>query len=241
MRAPRHRHSFLLGAAALLLAAAAPAAEHAEADPRDPWEGYNRTIYAFNDGLDTVLLKPAAEAYDTVVPEPVDRGIGNFIANLGEVGNFANALLQAKPVESGRALVRLTINSTVGLFGLFDVATELGIERGNEDFGQTLGAWGAGPGPYFVLPVLGPSTVRDALGGPVDLLISPTTWATDSEPRVIILATEALHGRASLLKTEEAVDDLTADQYVLVRNAYLDKRRYEVSDGAVVDYDYELD
>ena len=239
MPPPRRRH-FPLGAAALLAAAAAQAGDPADADPRDPWEGYNRAVYAFNDGLDTVLLKPAAQAYDAVVPEPVDRGVGNFFANLGEVGNFANALLQAKPGESARALARLAINSTVGLLGLFDVATELGLERGEEDFGQTLGAWGAGPGPYFVLPVLGPSTVRDALGAPVDFVTDPIGWLDDPAARNAAYAAEAVHSRAGLLGTEAAVEDLTADQYALVRNAYLDRRRYEVSDGAAA-VDYELD
>lgn len=239
MPRPRRRH-LPLGAAALLISAAAHAGDPAGGDPRDPWEGYNRAVYAFNDGLDTVLLKPAAQAYDAVVPAPVDRGVGNFFANLGEVGNFANALLQAKPGEGARALARLAINSTVGLLGLFDVATELGIERGEEDFGQTLGAWGAGPGPYFVLPVLGPSTVRDALGKPADFLTDPTAWLDDPAARNAAYAAEAVHARAGLLETEAAVEDLAADQYALVRNAYLDRRRYEVSDGAAA-VDYELD
>ena len=237
---PRRRRHFLLGAAALLTSGAALAADPADADPRDPWEGYNRAVYAFNDGLDTVLLKPAAQAYDAVVPEPVDRGVSNFFANLGEVGNFANGLMQAKPGESARALARLAINSTVGLLGLFDVATSLGIERGEEDFGQTLGAWGAGPGPYFVLPVLGPSTVRDGLAAPVDFLSGPAGWLDDPAARNAAVAAAGVDARADLLETEEAVEELTADKYALVRNAYLDRRRYEVSDGAA-DLDYELE
>ena len=237
---PRRLRPLLLGAASLLIPAAALAGEAAGADPRDPWEGYNRAVFAFNDGLDTALLKPAARAYDTVVPEPVDRGVSNFFANLGEVGNFANSLLQAKPGESARALARLAINSTVGLLGLFDVATGLGIERGEEDFGQTLGAWGAGPGPYFVLPVLGPSTVRDGLAAPADFLSSPTGWLDDPAARNIALAAEGVDARADLLATEAAAEDLTADKYALVRNAYLDRRRYEVTDGAAA-LDYELE
>ena len=239
MPRPRHRH-LLLGAAALLIPAAALAGDPADADPRDPWEGYNRAVYAFNDGLDTVLLKPAARAWNAAVPAPVDRSVGNFFANLGEVGNFANGLMQAKPGESARALARLAINSTIGLLGLFDVATGLGIERGEEDFGQTLGAWGAGPGPYFVLPVLGPSTVRDALGKPVDFATDPAAWLDDSAARNAAWAVDGVDRRAGLLATEAAVADLTADQYALVRNAYLDRRRHEVSDGAAA-VDYELD
>ena len=237
---PQRFRPFLLGAAALLIPAAALAGDAAGADPRDPWEGYNRAVFAFNNGLDTALLKPAAQAYDTVVPEPVDQGVSNFFANLGEVGNFANSLLQAKPGASVRALVRLTINSTVGLLGLFDIATELGIERGAEDFGQTLGAWGAGPGPYLVLPVLGPSTVRDGLAAPVDFLSGPTGWLDDPAARNAALAVAGVDARADLLETEEAVEELTADKYALMRNAYLDRRDYEVSDGAA-DIDYELE
>ena len=237
---PQRFRSPLLGAAALLIPAAALAGDPAGADPRDPWESYNRAVFAFNNGFDTVLLKPAAQAYDTVVPGPVDQGVSNFFANLGEVGNFANSLLQAKPGASARALVRLTINSTVGLLGLFDVATELGIERGEEDFGQTLGAWGAGPGPYLVLPVLGPSTVRDGLAAPVDFLSGPTGWLDDPAARNAALAVAGVDARADLLETEEAVEELTADKYALVRNAYLDRRDYEVSDGTA-DIDYELE
>ena len=237
---PRRFRPLPLGAALLLIPAAALAGDPAGADPRDPWESYNRAVFAFNDGLDSALLKPAAQAYDAVVPEPVDRGVSNFFANLGEVGNFANGLLQAKPGESARALVRLAINSTVGLLGLFDVATGLGIERGEEDFGQTLGAWGAGPGPYFVLPVLGPSTVRDGLAAPVDFLSGPAGWLDDPAARNAAVAAAGVDARADLLETEEAVEELTADKYALVRNAYLDRRRYEVSDGAA-DLDYELE
>ena len=237
---PQRFRPFLLGAASLLIPAAALASDPAGADPRDPWESYNRAVFAFNNSLDAVLLKPAARAYDAAVPEPIDRGVSNFFANLGEVGNFANSLLQVKPGASVRALVRLTINSTVGLLGLFDVATGLGVERGEEDFGQTLGAWGAGPGPYFMLPVLGPSTVRDGLAAPVDFLSSPTGWLDNPAARNVALAVAGVDGRADLLGTEEAVGDLTADKYALVRNAYLDRRRYEVSDGAA-DIDYELE
>ena len=212
----------------------------AAADPRDPWEGYNRAVYGFNKGVDSMFLKPAAEAYDTLTPEVVDKGITNFFSNIGDIRNSLNNFLQGKPDEGVSSLARLLINSTVGLLGFIDVATELGIHKSEEDFGQTLGAGGAEPGPYFVLPFLGPSTVRDAVGKPFDFAANPITWADDSEFRAAALGVQALDYRADLMDTEEAVEGITEDKYTLVRNAYLDQRQFEVSDGAVTDA-YEVE
>ena len=144
-------------------------------DPRDPWEGYNRAVYGFNKGFDSIFLRPAAEAYDTIAPEAVDRGVTNFFSNIGDIRNCFNNFLQGKPDEAANSLARLVINSTVGLLGFIDVATEMGIKKSEEDFGQTLGAGGAEPGPYFVIPFLGPSTVRDTIAKPVDFALNPFT------------------------------------------------------------------
>lgn len=224
----------------LAFSGSALADNHAAGDPRDPWEGYNRAAYGFNKGFDSIFLRPAAEAYDAIAPEAVDRGVTNFFSNLGDIRNFFNNFLQGKPDEATDSLARLVINSTVGLLGFIDVATEIGIHKSEEDFGQTLGAGGAEPGPYFVIPFLGPSTVRDAIGKPVDFAMSPLTWAGDGEFRAAVFAAQAVDYRADLLDTEEAVEGIAEDEYTLVRNAYLDQRQFEVSDGAVTDA-YELE
>ena len=224
----------------LAFSGSALADNHAAGDPRDPWEGYNRAVYGFNKGVDSMFLKPAAEAYDTLTPEVVDRGITNFFSNIGDVRNFFNNFLQGKPDEAADSLARLIINSTVGLLGLIDVATEIGIHKSEEDFGQTLGAGGVESGPYFVLPFLGPSTVRDAIGQPFDFAMNPFMWADDSAVRASASGVQAMDYRADLIDTEEAVEGITEDEYTLVRNAYLDQRQFEVSDGAVTDA-YEIE
>lgn len=212
----------------------------AEADPRDPWEGYNRAVFGFNKGVDSMFLRPMAETYDTLTPAVVDQGISNFFSNIGDIRNSFNNFLQGKPDEGVNSLARLLINSTVGLLGLIDVATDIGIHKSEEDFGQTLGAGGAEPGPYFVLPFLGPSTVRDAIGKPVDFALNPFTWADDSDVRAGAMGLQAVNYRAGLMAAEEAVEGITEDEYALIRNAYLDQREFEVSDGAVTDA-YEID
>lgn len=236
----RSRPSALALICLLAFSGSALADNHGAGDPRDPWEGYNRAVYGFNKGVDSIFLKPAGEAYDTLVPEPVDKGITNFFSNIGDIRNCFNNFLQGKPDEGASSLARWVINSTVGLLGFIDVATEIGIKKSEEDFGQTLGAGGAEPGPYFVLPFLGPSTVRDTIAKPVDFALNPFTWADDSEVRTTALGLQAIDYRADLLDTEEAVEGITEDEYTLVRNAYLDQRQFEVSDGAVTDA-YEIE
>ena len=225
-----------------LLAFSGPALadNHGASDPRDPWEGYNRAAYGFNKGFDAIFLKPAAEAYDAIAPEAVDQGVTNFFSNIGDIRNCFNNFLQGKPDEAASSLARLVINSTVGLLGFVDVATEIGIKKSEEDFGQTMGARGAEPGPYFVIPFLGPSTVRDTVAKPFDFALNPFTWAGDGEFRAAVMGTQAIDYRADLLDTEEAVEGITEDEYTLVRNAYLDQRQFEVSDGAVTDA-YEIE
>ncbi len=226
-------------AGACLLAAAGAASAQPAADPRDPWEGYNRTMHAFNDSVDTMFLKPVAQLYDAVTPAPVDQGISNFFSNLGELRNFLNCMLQGKPGAGGDALARFAINSTVGLAGFIDVAAQVGIHKTEEDFGQTLGAAGTEPGPYFVIPFLGPSTVRDAVAKPLDFAANPLTWAGGDTP-AIGYSINAMDTRSDLLRTEKAVEDITEDEYALIRDAYLDQRAYDVSDG-MADEPYEID
>lgn len=208
----------------------------AEENP-DPWEGYNRPVYGFNDMLDKAFLKPTATAYSHL-PDPVQTGVGNFFSNLGEVGNTFNNFLQGKPQEGMDSFLRLLINSTVGIGGLVDVASHMGIQRAEEDFGQTLGVWGVGPGPYFVLPVLGPSTVRDTIALPVDFLTDPVTHLEDNDLQLGLRVGRAVDVRAGLLGTEEATEGLTEDRYLLVRNAYLQNREFETTDGELDAGDY---
>ena len=210
-------------------------------DPRDPWEGYNRVIYGFNEGVDSLLIKPIAQVYDMLTPKPVDQGITNFFSNLSDIRNSLNNMLQGKPADSFNSLARLTINSTAGLLGFIDVATSLGLYKSEEDFGQTLAIWGSNPGPYFVLPIIGPSTVRDAIATPVDILTNPFTWVDDGGVAFGHNVVGTIDLRADLLDTEEAIEGITQDEYSLMRNAYLEQREFEVTDGAADDtYDYDL-
>lgn len=207
--------------------------------PRDPWEGMNRRVYTFNDRLDTAILKPVAQVYVDVVPSFVRTGVHNFMGNLGDVWTTLNAALQLKGAAAGESLMRVAINSTFGLYGVLDIASEAGIAKRKEDFGQTLGAWGVKPGPYVVLPVLGPSTLRDAAALPLDWQASPSRYATDSQNRAGLTVLNATDMRAGLLKASDAVKAAALDPYSFVRDAWLQKREYDVYDGnPPADFDY---
>ncbi len=200
-------------------------------NPDDPLEGYNRAMFSFNDRLDKAVLKPAAEVYSKAAPLPIRVGVGNFFGNIGDVWIGANNFLQGKPADGLSDLARVLINSTVGILGVFDIATEMGFEKHDEDLGQTLGRWGVGEGAYFVLPVLGPRTVRDAAATPVDMA-ADNRWIGDGE--AVSLSTSALklvHTRSTLLAADRVLNQGALDRYVYVREAYLQRRRYEVFDG----------
>ncbi|MGM0676103.1 MAG: MlaA family lipoprotein [Pseudomonadota bacterium] len=204
-------------------------------DPRDPWEGYNRAMFQFNDAVDRAVLKPVAKGYDKVTPQPVRNSIGNFFSNLGDVHNLANNTLQFKFHDAASDLTRMIMNTSFGLFGLFDVATPMGLEKSNEDFGQTLGTWGVPSGPYFVVPFRGPSTVRDAPAELVDGRIHPLYYHDDVSQRNSLVALRLVDIRAGLLPTERALEGMATDRYMAIRNAYLDRREYLVTDGAPSD------
>ncbi|MEH6501174.1 MAG: VacJ family lipoprotein [Pseudoalteromonas distincta] len=200
----------------------------------DPWEPVNRVVFRFNDTLDTYTLKPIAKAYDRFMPQPLDDGISNVFGNLGEPRNLVNNTLQGKFEDAGVDMARFLLNTTVGVVGLFDVATRMGLQRNDEDFGQTLGAWGVSSGPYVVLPLLGPSTVRDGSAR------IPETFANysysgqiDHVPtRNTALGTDLVDTRASILAQEEMI---RGDRYRFVRNAFLQNREFKVQDGNVED------
>jgi len=197
----------------------------------DRFEGINRRVFKFNAGLDKRLVKPVATAYKAITPEVVDIGVSNFFSNLGDVGNAINNLLQLKP---GPALIdteRLLFNSTIGIGGLIDVASALGMEKHDEDFGQTLAHWGVKSGPYVMLPFLGPSTVRDATAKvTVDNLTNPTHYHEES---LAFSALKTLDKRADIFTDEEAFKDISDDKYSALRDLWLQRRASLIRDGKV--------
>ena len=225
----KSRAAVVLAAGTIALGAPALADEAV----RDPVEGFNRAMFAVNEGLDTVLVKPVAQAYDYVVPLPAKAGVGNFFWNISDVRNVLNNALQGKLADAGNDLGRLLINSTVGIFGLFDVASELGLEKHDEDFGQTLAVWGWDESSFLYWPLLGPRTVRDTGGWVVDVYTEPT-WGTINKSvaaRNSLVALRFVDVRADLLPTDKVVEEAALDKYAYVRDAYLQRRRNQIFDG----------
>lgn len=202
-----------------------------DVDP-DPWQGVNRATHAFNETADKYFLKPVARGYDKITPKFVRRAVGNFFSNLDDVNNLANNLLQGKMGAGISDLGRLLVNSTIGLGGILDPASSMGLEKHEEDFGQTFSVWGLPRGPYLVIPFLGPSTVTDALGRPVNGVLDPLIYMHPVDHRNRLLFTRVVHDRAQLLSAERAV---FGDRYIFIRDAYLQRRQYLVNDGKVND------
>ncbi len=200
-------------------------------DPRDPLEPMNRAIYTFNDGVDTVLMKPLAEVYQGVVPPIVRTGISNVFSNLNDVIVALNNLLQGKGVAALNDLSRVMFNTTIGLLGIMDVATDLGIEKNDEDFGQTLGYWGIGDGPYLVVPFIGPSNVRDLAGRVVDWETDPTSYIDPTRDRNAVQGFRLVTRRAELLSASKVLEVASLDDYAFLRDAYLQRRRNLIYDG----------
>jgi len=214
-------------AAALLLTACATVPPDAGTDPRDPLERINRQTFAFNDKLDKYLFKPLAKGYQYVFPPGVRLCISNGFANVLEIRNSVNDILQAKPSGVATDTGRLLINSTLGMAGCFDIATRMGLERREEDFGLTLARWGVGTGPYVVLPVFGPSDVRDGIGRVPDAYSSPFTY-TQLVPVVDrngLIGAYLIDTRATLLDTTKLIEEIALDRYRYVRDGYLQRRR----------------
>ncbi len=200
-------------------------------DPRDPLESVNRGIYHFNDGVDTMLVKPLAEVYRGVIPQLVRTGVNNEFSNLNDVIVALNNLLQGKFDAAISDIARLLINTTVGLLGIFDVATEAGLEKHDEDFGQTLGYWGVGDGAYLVLPFLGPRTIRDTAGLIVDFKTDPVTYVDPTRDRNAALGLRLVAQREGLLGASKVLEVAALDEYAFVRDAYLQRRRNLIYDG----------
>ena len=200
----------------------------------DPLEGFNRAMFAVNEGLDTVLIKPVAQAYDFAVPLPAKAGVGSFFGNIADIRNVLNNALQGKLANAGNDFGRLLINSTVGIFGLFDVASELGLEKHDEDFGQTLAVWGWTESDFLFLPILGPRTLRDTGGWVVDAYTDPTWYTLQKSvaARNTLVALRFVDVRASLLPSDKVVEEAALDKYAYVRDAYLQRRRNLIFDGS---------
>lgn len=200
------------------------------ASSSDPWERSNRKVFAFNDSLDAAVLKPVAEGYRAVVPQIVRAGIDNFLGNIGDVGSTANHVLQGKLQNGLEMGMRVLVNTTFGLGGALDPATEMRLPRRTEDFGQTLGIWGVGTGPFVVLPVLGPSTLRDSFALPVDLMYAPSAMTRTSAAAYSITALSAINTRSNLLPTTQLLDQVALDRYTFIRDTWLQRRRSQVND-----------
>ena len=215
---------------ALLVLALVAGTAHAQS-ANDPFEKTNRAIFGFNEALDSTVLTPVAKGYQAVVPELVRTGVTNFFGNFGDGWSAINNLLQGKGEAAGTMVMRVAANTLFGIGGIFDVASDLGMERSTEDFGQTLGRWGMPAGPYVVWPLLGPSTARDTLGRPLDLAWSPSAAINDSTVSWSLSALNLIDTRANLLGASRVVDGLAFDKYTFIRDAYIARRRNLVYDG----------
>ena len=203
----------------------------AKADENDdPLEPINRVIFEFNEVVDDNILEPVAKGYKYVTPDPVEKGISNFFSNLGEINTIANDLLQLKFQQAAKDSLRFVVNSTIGVLGIFDVATPLGLSKNKEDFGQTLGFWGVPNGPYLVLPFLGPSSFRDAPGTFVDYEMSPMEQLHHEERQTLRLM-NIIETRAKLLRATKILDTAAKDKYIFIRESYLQKRESLIRDG----------
>ena len=200
-------------------------------NPRDPYEKFNRQMFAFNDTVDRVALKPAATAYKRVLPTFVQTGVSNFFGNLSDLWTGVNNLLQGKGADGMSDLTRFSLNSTFGLLGVLDIGSEAGLPKHNEDFGQTLGAWGVNPGPYLMLPLLGPSTVRDALVIPIDISADPWAYKEPVAWRNVGIATRAVDQRAAVLDASNLMEEAALDRYEFIRDGFLQRRLSRITDN----------
>jgi phospholipid-binding lipoprotein MlaA len=200
-------------------------------NPKDPIEGFNRAMFAFNEGLDAAIVKPVAKGYDAVLPSPVKTGVTNFFSNIEDLFVGVNNLLQGKVPEAVSDLGRVVINSTVGILGLIDFASDAGLEKHDEDFGQTFGRWGVGNGAYVVIPVFGPRTARDTVGLVLDIAADPVANHNPERTRDLALVLRFVNDRANLLPADKVIEEAALDKYSYMRDAYLQRRRNLIHDG----------
>ena len=226
----------LLAAACLTVFGCASLPPNSKRDPRDPWERMNRTTFKVNMKLDHAILRPVARGYQKVVPGPVRTSVSNFMDNLFYPVTMANDLLQLKFKGFGQDTGRFLLNTTVGIGGLFDPATKVGLQKNEEDLGQSFGYWGIKPGPYFMIPILGPSDVRDGIGKVGDGFLSPLSYVNNNYIRYGIYGVEVVDIRYRLLPQDHLLDE-SYDPYTFLKNAYLQRRQYLVTDGKLSDED----
>lgn len=228
------RMHYLLAALTVGAVSGTAGAAHAQEQQRDPLEKFNRSVFAFNEVVDKYALEPVARGYRAVTPQPFREGVGNVLHNLRAPVIFANDVLQVSPKRAGVTVARFGINSTVGVLGIFDVASTMGLEKHTEDFGQTLGVWGVPQGPYLVLPLLGPSTVRDATGSVVDVALNPLNYAEfegDDAFRITRTTLGVVNGRADAIEAIQSIRETSIDPYVSIRTTYLMLRELSVKNG----------
>ncbi len=223
--------TYLKRAMVMLCMASSLAANAGESVSKDPYEGFNRTMFAVHEAIDNVLTRPLAKAYDAAIPLPVKASVGNFFGNVGDLWIGANDAMQGKFGNAGVDLGRLFVNSTVGILGLFDVASELGLERHDEDFGQTMAKWGYQDSAYLFIPMFGPRTVRDTAGLVVDAFADPVGYTTPISARNSMRGLRVIDVRASLLPADKVVEEAALDKYAYIRDGYLQRRRGQIYDG----------
>ena len=199
-------------------------------NPKDPFEGFNRVMFSVHEGID-VVVKPVAQGYDKVAPDPVKAGIGNFFGNIADIWIAVNNFLQGKPADGFSDIGRVLVNSTIGIVGLIDVASDFGLEKHAEDFGQTLGTWGVEGGPYLFWPIIGPRNVRDTFGFVVDASADPVMHLEDVSARNALAGVRFIDLRASLLPADKVVEQAAFDKYNYIRDAYFQNRRSAIHDG----------
>ena len=237
----RNIRILLIGFMSIILSGCATYSENSFSDPSDPWQAVNKPVFAMNDAMDSILFKPLARGYDAVTPKPIKAGVTNFFSNLNEIDNAINNLLQGKPVRFATSVGRLAVNSTLGLGGLFDVASYMGLTYAPEDFGQTIGAFGVDSGPYVILPLLGSSSIRDIPGRVVSMYLNPLAWLDDVSFRNVMVGVNAVDSRSNLLTIEDIASEISSDKYTLYRDAYLAEREFQISDGNLDDSDLTSD
>ncbi len=231
-------HSFLRSVVLGLTCALTACSTVQTPSAADPFEGFNRTVFTFNEAVDRAALKPVAKTYNRALPRKVRASVTNFFANIGDFYTMLNDLLQGNIKAGAEDMMRITINSLFGVVGFFDVATEAGIPKHQQDFGQTLGFYGMNSGPYLVLPLLGPSTVRDTAGLIVDRLADPTSYIHPNSARTSLYGLRLVNTRASLLQATNLFSKVAFDKYSFTRDAFLQHRRYLIR-GSDAGFDYE--